>query len=229
MTTRTRKGALPSASEPAIPPKGRSLTVDATPGKSRETLIAELATLPAMTGAALVVEFNQRAFRGGLPLTETVAVLKEKVAAVQRGDLAEAEALLTAQAVALNSMFVELASRSSLNMGEHLGAADTYMRLALRAQAQCVRTLETLATIKNPPPLAFVRQANIAHGHQQVNNGVAPVAAASCAGDNGNAPTELLEVTRGERLDAGAPRAAARAHSQLATLGALDGSEDDRG
>ena len=28
---------------------------------------------------------------------------------------------------------------------------DRYMRLALKAQAQCRATLETLATVKNPP------------------------------------------------------------------------------
>ena len=43
------------------------------------------------------------------------------------------------------------------------------MRLALKAQGQCRATLETLATIKNPP-VVFARQANIAQGPQQVNN-----------------------------------------------------------
>jgi len=44
------------------------------------------------------------------------------------------------------------------------------MRLALRAQSQCRATLETLAVIKNPTTVAYVRQANIANGPQQVNN-----------------------------------------------------------
>lgn len=44
--------------------------------------------------------------------------------------------------------------------------------MALKAQAQCRATLETLAEIKNPQPTAFLRQANIAYGPQQVNNGV---------------------------------------------------------
>ena len=41
----------------------------------------------------------------------------------------------------------------------------------LSAQGQCRATLETLATIKNGPA-GFAREANIAHGPQQVNNGV---------------------------------------------------------
>jgi hypothetical protein len=55
-------------------------------------------------------------------------------------------------------------------MGEYVNAAETYMRLALKAQSQCRTTLETLAGIKNPASVTFVRQANVAHGPQQVNN-----------------------------------------------------------
>src|SRR4029453_2242161 len=44
------------------------------------------------------------------------------------------------------------------------------LRIGLRAQSQCRATSETLAALKNPASVAFVRQANIAHGPQQVNN-----------------------------------------------------------
>lgn len=44
---------------------------------------------------------------------------------------------------------------------------DRFTRLALKAQGQCRATVETLAAIKNPP-VVFARQANIAHGPQQV-------------------------------------------------------------
>jgi len=50
---------------------------------------------------------------------------------------------------------------------------EVHMRLALEAQNQCRMTLETLATIKNPPTV-FARQANIAHRPQQVNNAMMP-------------------------------------------------------
>jgi hypothetical protein len=36
------------------------------------------------------------------------------------------------------------------------------MRLALKAQAQCTRTIETLAEIKNLP-VVFAKQSNIFH------------------------------------------------------------------
>ena len=56
-----------------------------------------------------------------------------------------------------------------------------YKRQALKAQAQCRATLEALAEIKNPRPVAFVKQANISGGHQQVNNGMQPAQQAGSA------------------------------------------------
>jgi hypothetical protein len=106
---------------------------------------------------------------GDTDLTETISVMKEKVRKVNAGDLTELEATLTAQTVALDSMFNELARRVVLNMGTYLQTAETYMRLGLKAQAQCARTIEVIATMKNPP-VVFAKQANIYHGHQQVKN-----------------------------------------------------------
>jgi hypothetical protein len=57
-----------------------------------------------------------------------------------------------------------------LNLYDHLDASERFMRLALKAQSQCRSTIESLAEIKNPSSVAFVKQANIAKGHQQVNN-----------------------------------------------------------
>ena len=44
------------------------------------------------------------------------------------------------------------------------------MRLALKAQNQCRATLQALVQLKQPSQTTFVKQANIAQGHQQVNN-----------------------------------------------------------
>jgi hypothetical protein len=81
---------------------------------------------------------------------------------------------LAIQAHTLDTIFNELARRSAANVGEYMEAAERYMRLALKAQSQCRATIETLAEIKNPKPVAFVQQANIANGPQQVNNGPLP-------------------------------------------------------
>ncbi len=93
-----------------------------------------------------------------------MAALEETVAAVQRGELGEAEGLLMAQAVTLNTIFARCAVQASRNLdGQHLEGTERYLRLALKAQSQCRTTIETLAIVKNPTTI-FARQANIAAG-----------------------------------------------------------------
>ena len=118
-----------------------------------------------------------------------------------------------ARAVTLNTIFTRLAHRAQSNLDGSFDAADRYMRLALKAQGQCRATLETLAAIKNPPTV-FARQANIAHGPQQVNNGV-PFARAE---NSESEPIELLEAHE-ERLDLGAAGTAGAGNQALAAGG----------
>ena len=73
---------------------------------------------------------------------------------------------------ALQAIFMNLARRAA--SPEYLKQWEAYLRMAMKAQNQCRMTLETLATIKNPP-VVFARQANINNGgQQQVNNGPVP-------------------------------------------------------
>lgn len=98
-----------------------------------------------------------------------LAELRDQAKAVNNGDMTRAEAMLMNQATALQSLFSRLAERA---MGhDSISGFEANMRYALRAQSQCRATLETLATIKNPP-IVYARQANITSGPQQVNNGV---------------------------------------------------------
>jgi hypothetical protein len=98
------------------------------------------------------------------------------------------------------------------------------LRLALKAQSQCRATLETLAVIRNPP--VFARQANIANGPQQVNNGVTVTAEPAEAkgsrarGSLSSAPIKLLEKPR-ERMDGRAAVEAGESDSAVATVGAV--------
>ena len=103
------------------------------------------------------------------------------------------------------------------------------MRIALKAQSQCRATLETLAQIKNPP-VVFARQANIAQGPQQVNNGMTPAGEPRAgAGETEKPQNKLLEAQHGERVDFGAPGAAVGSDPELATVGGGDGAEVRRG
>ncbi len=93
--------------------------------------------------------------------------------------------MLTAQAHTLDAVFNNLARRA-IN-AEYMDNLDRYLKLALRAQSQCRATWEALATMKNPPMIGYVRQANIAHGHQQVNNATSTAGDTARAGKYGSA------------------------------------------
>jgi hypothetical protein len=99
------------------------------------------------------------------------AELKAIAAAVTSGDARHPETIAVAQATALNVMFgrlTELAMANPQNPSFH-----STMGLAFRAQAQCVRALETLSTLRNPS--IFAHQLNLAN--QQIVQNTAPVLA----------------------------------------------------
>lgn len=217
MTTKATK------TKAAPAPQANTIEAVQEPGDSREVTVAKLAVSPCFTGALTATTFS-RAF-GDVGLTETTDVLQKRAERVHGGDLREVETTLVAQAAALNAVFTDLARRAALNMGEYMGAVETYMRLALRAQNQCRMTLETLATIKNPP-VVFAKQANIAHGHQQVNNGIP-----AHAGETEGAQTELSRLghEQGQSLDGGAAAAAGGSHTAMATVEAIHRPAQHRG
>ena len=200
------------------------------PGKSRARRIAEFALDPTLRNAHAAKTFASGSIEG-VEVGECHKVLMGMVARAKGGDLSELEANLAAQAVTLDAMFTELTRRAAMNMGTHLGVTETYLRLAMKAQAQCRTTVETLAEIKNPRAVAFVRQANIAHGHQQVNNGDASSSGSTRgragARKNKTQRNKLLEGgADGERMDPGTTGAAVATYSGLAAMGAIHGTED---
>ena len=99
---------------------------------------------------------------------------------------------------------------------EWFSNSEAYMRMALKAQSQCRATLETLATIKNPP-VVFARQANIAQGPQQVNNQIMLAAELRGRGENRKPPEQTIGGEN-ERLDTRTPGAAVGANPAMAAL-----------
>lgn len=167
---------------------------------------------------------------GEFALADSIAVLREHVKQVQRGDLSDIEARLTAQALALDAIFNRLAKRSAANMGNNLGACETYLKLALKAQAQCRATLETLVEVKRPRHVAFVKQANISNGPQQVNNGESFRNNNARAEENQSQQSKLLEDREHgcTNLDAGATAAAGRSHTPVEALDKIDWAQKHR-
>lgn len=153
---------------------------------------------------------------GDVDVPTLVNELRAQAAAINRGDFTQGEAMLINQAGALQTLFARLTERAMAQ--EHMPNFEGFMRLALRAQNQCRATLETLATIKNPP-VVIAKQANInqGSGNQQVNNGTSTQA--SHAGKNINPQNELLEVKHGsETLDTNAACATGRKNHAVAAV-----------
>lgn len=199
------------------------LKVSEEPGKSKERRHADIALDPAATSMATALLFTKGTF-GEQDMSELYASMLDKVRAVKDGSLAGPEAMLTSQAVALDIIFAELARRAAMNMGEYIEPTERYLRLALKAQAQCRATIETLAALKNPP-IVYARQANISAGHQQINNH----AAGSSPAENPATPqNELLEAQSEERVDLGTTSPAESGDPQLEAVAAVDGPHKRR-
>jgi hypothetical protein len=183
-------------------------------------LLAQLAIAPSLQAASTIKLWSHAI--GELDIVSLVEELRQQATTASGGNLKRHEAMLTMQAHTLDTIFNELARRSSANIGEYLDAAERFMRLALKAQSQCRATIETLAEMKNPKPVAFVQQANIAHGAQQVNNGGSVAAKPSRAGDSETQQSKLLEVHNGERLDIGTTGQTVGSDPAMATVGTFD-------
>jgi hypothetical protein len=172
---------------------------------------AKFALLPS-SNAALVIDEYGKLF-GEQDLGELIDSLSASIEDVNKGDLKRCEGMLTGQAYALQSIFMNLSRRAIRQ--QCLNQFEAYLKLALKAQSQCRATLEALAAIKNPP-IILAKQANIANGHQQVNNGIP--GQAPHAEEIKNQPNELLEQTHGERLDTRATGEAIGIDKAMATV-----------
>lgn len=227
MTTRPKKV---KTEEPAKPDPG-VLMIDARylkkGDKAKFEDVDDVTFHDALTARALhqpevrAARIIQRFEGERLNINAAADELRELVAEVQGGSMKRPEAMLVAQAHALDALFSDLAMRSHANSkGGYLDAADRYLRLALKAQSQAVRTIEALGELKNPRPLTFVRQANVAH-NQQVNNGVP-----SQAGESENRQSKQSAGETYELLpDTRASQTESRIDPPMETLGEIDRAE----
>ena len=198
------------------------------PDEDFYTTIARKLTRPEVTAAGVLQPLGGETHNINALITE----LTEQVAAVKAGDMSRPEAMLVTQSHTLDGLFYRLARKAMTNIdGGYMDAGERYLRLALKAQSQCRTTVESLAEIKNPRPVAFVRQANISNGPQQVNNGGGPnfetnTPAPARPGEFENPQSKLLEAQRHEWMDTGAAAATSRANPALEAVGAIHGTDD---
>lgn len=181
--------------------------------------IQTLAASPSLNAALTMQAFDKHS----IDILDMRDELDEHAEAIHSGDTRRIEAMLINQATTLQNMFTNLTIKGMVQ--SHMPNMEGFMRLALRAQSQCRATLETLATIK-APPVVFAKQANIAHGHQQVNN--TPAHAPVPAIKNQNEHNELLEATEHERLDTRTKSQASGIDSPVEAVGTQHGRTNTR-
>lgn len=194
--------------------KTNTLSVNESKTKTKDRLFAEVVLLPTNTNTVTAVNYVSNAISGEISMTDAVAVMKDKVKEINNGNLQALEGTLTAQVVSLDTIFNSLAlkSRSSDTMSK----MESYLRLALKAQAQCARTIEVLANLKNPP-IVYAKQANIANGNQQVNNGT--METSTHTGKTVNQQNELLEANNGRTtMDTSTAKRTSRKDKAMATV-----------
>ena len=155
---------------------------------------AKAALSPSLYASAVVEQYGNAIFgKDNMDMHCLEKAVREATEAINNGDMKAVEAMLYGQAVALQTMFTNLARRADCQQGR-LDNIEALLKLAFRAQNQCRMTLETLSNVNNPP-VVYARQANITSGPQQVNNGL------THATEKNIVQNELLEDSHVKRLD----------------------------
>lgn len=149
---------------------------------------AELITSPELAAHRIIGLMQPKELGADIDAPTMLDTLRDQAAAVQGGNMSQAEAMLINQASALQALFVRLSEKAMAQVA--MPNMEGFMRLALRSQSQCRATLETLSAIKNPPVI-YAKQVNQTTGPQQINNGMA---APSQARGNENEQSKLLDT-----------------------------------
>lgn len=88
-----------------------------------------------------------------LDVNALIDELRDQASLLKAGEMLRPEAMLLAQAHTLDALFSNLARKSHTNsQAGYTEAACNYLKLALRAQVQTVRTIEALVELKTPSP-----------------------------------------------------------------------------
>lgn len=198
-------------------------------GGTESVALGGMLTDPALACAQVVERYGAPGLKHWREINTTNAAdaLELTISEVQGGDLSYLEAMLVSQAVALQTMFVTLAQRAEAQtVRENISAI---LGLALKAQGQSRATIQALVELKHPRSTAFVKQTNIAHGAQQINNGVEPPREPVRAREEiSTMPNKQLaqEVAHGGTiLDAGAACSAGRSNQELEPVAVVNGAK----
>ena len=212
------------------------LALEGIRGETEAEVKGRAALRPSINALLVIDAFKNNILGTDVDTGAMLETLQNSMREVKDGDLCSLEAMLLGQATALQTVFTSLALRASSQ--ERLPNYQMFMGLALKAQAQSRATITALVELKHPRQATFVKQANIAHGPQQVNNGVAPselkeqyAQARAHARQTQPPQNELLEEAQhgSTHLDTGATEKAKRGHSAVEAVAAVQRAKKSRG
>jgi len=191
--------------------------------------MAEQAVDPCVTNSVVVAAFWEEA-GGEIDPQAGYEAIRAQVQAVRKGVLSGAEATLVGQAAALNVIFAEMARRGQAALNRPGIAAERYLRLAMRAQAQCRMTLNELRDLTDRPskqsaeetPIREIRRIIVRPGDDIANMEAGLVAERDEDWPTRNDRRE--DYGRGERLDGGAARRLFADDEGAQGVGAFDGA-----
>jgi len=118
-------------------------------GKTRAQMFATLGMSATHRHAAIARVWSDD-FMGGEPsdIMECTEILSKRAHLVRDGNVDVLTDTLVGQMAALDTLFSAMMQRAAKNIGTYPQAVDRYMNIALKAQANCRVTAETIAKIK---------------------------------------------------------------------------------
>ena len=203
-------------------PAKNVISVTQLEGQSGANALAKAAILPTLNAALVVHAYQDNLLGWETSLDGLAHGLTASMERSKGGDLSTLEDMLIGQATALQTIFTSLARRAQAQTSQR--NLEAFLGLALKAQAQSRATITALVDLKHPRQAMFVKQANIANGPQQVNNGVPADperSALACARgeEKQNLQNKELELNDGQWLDTRATGATGRTDPHLEAVG----------
>ena len=136
------------------------LNVAKIEGKTPEYAVARSALAPEARHAVLAVNASSDLFTGDTAeLTDLAEAMRDIAGEAAAQDMSGVSRMLTAQALSLDALFTQLARKAHINLASYPDAAERYMRMAFKAQAQSRATLEALVKLHQP------REQTVRHIH----------------------------------------------------------------
>ncbi len=174
-------------------------------GMGEKAAAAMMFMRPTLLGAMTLEAWHRKTADslGGLDIIALADELTIQVnQVIESDDMGRCQALLVTQAHVLDAVSNEMLRRAAKS--EYLSQLECYSKIGLKAQAQCRATVEALASVRSP---VVVKQTNIAHGPQQVNNQIEKSASQSkLSAGSSDAPLETVgTINRAENIGGEVP------------------------